>query len=894
MSGRRLQQYALGSIITVLAALICVVVPRPFDALEEVLLKAEYSLRGELRVDPAVVVLYLNNADIAGLGGWPLKRSYYALLIDALNDLGAKSIGIDIAFTEPDIHGPEYDDLLASVMRRSGNVVLGGYFGSIDADAAEQPPQSSDTLLFRFAVPAEASPHAPRGGHLMLPIRVLLDAAAGFGHTNLHSGSEIPLFIRNSSRTSIPAFAYAVLVEGTAHRVGGLSFPEGIAQLEARGVPAIQNPPDEEAFLNAAGNLSSLNMVPAVEFLKSYDLWKEGGHPPISVEAFREKIVLVGVIAEGRGPMVETPFSRQFPAIGVHATFLENALHGNFLRKGPVSLRYLLPLLIGLLCTATAAIRRTSRRVLSIAGLMILLILSSYMLFARASFLLPVVPTIFTGCIVAAGLLIQRQYLLAGRMAALEGEKKSIAEALKRNEAKLEALEAELAAAHKKKPAGSAEPLVRQIEEYESEAERLQELAADLRPAGLPQKAGARREFDGIIYNDAGPMQPIVSFIEKIADSDATVLLSGESGTGKELVARALHERSRRKRAPFVTVNCGALSETLLESELFGHERGAFTGAVREKRGRFELAGGGTIFLDEIGEISEQFQVKLLRVLQDGTFERVGGNDMKHADVRIIAATNRDLRSAVREMKFREDLYYRVNVLSVHLPPLRDRKGDIPLLVEHVLSAEASGMKCSAGVLDALECYGWKGNIRELQSVLRRAILLAGAEGRDLVRMKDLTEEIVLSARKRDDPETRILALLREKKFSHTAISDTAEDLGGLNRGTVAEYFRGCCFKTFAESQWDIQAAAQAIAGSGDASVRDRVRAKLEEYLINATEFVDRSMPLDMVKARSRSKYKNLPKRYFPSLDAVIASAYHNEWSPGATSTEESKSDRLK
>ena len=222
-------------------------------------------------------------------------------------------------------------------------------------------------------------------------------------------------------------------------------------------------------------------------------------------------------------------------------------------------------------------------------------------------------------------------------------------------------------------------------------------------------------------------MQEAVNLAERVARTDANVLLLGESGTGKEVFAQAIHAASKRTDAPFITVNCGALPETLLESELFGHERGAFTGAIRTKPGRFEIAEGGTIFLDEIGEVPHSIQVKLLRVLQDRTYVRVGGEEMRRADVRVIAATNRNLEEMIHQGKFREDLFYRLNVFPIRLVSLRERREDIPDLAEHFLKMqERAASDLSPEALEHLRAYDFPGNIRELQNLIERACILAG------------------------------------------------------------------------------------------------------------------------------------------------------------------------
>jgi transcriptional regulator with GAF, ATPase, and Fis domain len=219
-------------------------------------------------------------------------------------------------------------------------------------------------------------------------------------------------------------------------------------------------------------------------------------------------------------------------------------------------------------------------------------------------------------------------------------------------------------------------------------------------------------------------MRAIFTQILKVARTDSTVLISGESGTGKELVASSLYEHSFRRGKPFIKLNCVAIPEGLLESELFGHEKGAFTGATAQKIGKFELANEGTIFLDEIGDMPLATQAKLLRILQEKEFERVGGNQTIRVDVRFIAATNKNLMEMVRQGTFREDLYYRLNVFSVQLPPLRERKEDIPLLASQFLERVGNAVKLSAESLQVLTAYPWPGNVRELQNILERAAVL--------------------------------------------------------------------------------------------------------------------------------------------------------------------------
>jgi len=259
----------------------------------------------------------------------------------------------------------------------------------------------------------------------------------------------------------------------------------------------------------------------------------------------------------------------------------------------------------------------------------------------------------------------------------------------------------------------------------------------------LQNELKEKYSFDNII-GKSKEMMEIFSLVSKVAPTESTILISGESGTGKELIAKALHISSRRKNRSFIAINCGALPESLQESELFGHVRGAFTGAIREKRGLFQEANGGTLFLDEVGEMASSAQVKLLRFLQDGEIRRVGENVQIHINVRLIAATNQDLEKAIEEGRFREDLYYRLNVIPINLPPLRKRRDDIALLANYFLEGSAEKTKkkvtsVSPEAMRILTGWNWSGNVRELENVIERAVILTN---QNVIMQDDLPEYI--------------------------------------------------------------------------------------------------------------------------------------------------------
>jgi DNA-binding NtrC family response regulator len=280
------------------------------------------------------------------------------------------------------------------------------------------------------------------------------------------------------------------------------------------------------------------------------------------------------------------------------------------------------------------------------------------------------------------------------------------------------------------------------------------------------QRAESRSEMVG----QSAAMLEIQRLIERAGPSEKAILILGESGTGKELVARALHRHSQRADKPMVVINCAALPESLLESELFGHEKGSFTGAVAAKQGLFEVADRGTLFIDEIGELPGSLQAKLLRVLEDGSLRRIGSLQERRVNVRLLAATNRDLAKEVEAKRFREDLYYRINVMSLDLPPLRERKGDIPLLIRHFLGP---GWEIEAAAAEAMEHYYWPGNVRQLINAIERAKILADSE---IIHLKDLPKEVV--------------APKPESGFNGSIAIELTDDLASIQRSKVVEVLR--------------------------------------------------------------------------------------------------------
>lgn len=838
-----------GFLLTAIVLILVILSPSFFNDLDEWMLASWYRIRGEQPADSSLCVVYFGNEDINALGGMPIKRSYYALLIQALHDLHVAAVGIDIAFVEHEERTAEYDKTLAAVVRQAGNVVLSSYFRMVNEkrlDDEQVPPQ----VIY-------ASPEGGEffyGKDLQLPYRELLLSSAGCGHTNVIDRFQTPWFVKVKEGI-VPSFFNEMLRVARQQ-----TRDEVVLPTEAKGI----------VRPNFCGGTNSFQTMSALAFLRAFDSLKQGHRPATDLSRFSRKIVLVGIIAEGRSTTFEIPFSKNFPALLFQANLVDSALKNNWL-KTLSWLQLVMIFFVGVVITLLVGLKPELYSVFISAAFLLFFWIAGYMMFAFLSLYAPI-----SGGIILGIAIIVVQFIVHHQT--IRNELADIVSRMQEKERHLQLLEQNAQREH------SADEMLKlraEIEKYQREITYLKSRSEDLQPYSLPSTSAvqAAEEFHGIVYYSNGKMAEIVEAIKKIADHDASVLILGESGTGKELVARALHDSSRRKAQPFVAVNCGALSETLLESELFGHEKGAFTGAVKEKFGRFELANNGTIFLDEIAETSEAFQVKLLRVLQEGTFERVGGTETKKVNVRIIAATNRNIKRAVEEKKLREDLYYRLNVFTLELPPLRERRDDIVLLAHHFVAQESATMAISTTVMNIFQNYEWRGNVRELQSVIKRAVVLAKAEGRTMLRVKDLPEDVVEMSFYARDIEQQVLECLREKKFSRSSITETAEELGGINRGTVAEYFRGFCFKTFVESGWNIEKTVDSIAGGNtDEETRSKVLKKLLEYLSNAVELVEERHSSDEALSVSKPKYKNLPQKYHKYLSAVITSYCEHKW----------------
>jgi transcriptional regulator with GAF, ATPase, and Fis domain len=765
-------------------------------------------IAGERSPDSNIVIIHISKSDLDRIGPWPIKRSYYALLIKNLKKQNVNKVGLEVFLSSRLITQTIYDKLLKNEIEKSGRVVLSSLAGNVSELNGKY---YTDSLSY--------------------PSPKLLNQSFLTGHLNYlrKNGIAIPLVIDNRGNFE-KAFSYQLLGKDSE---------------------------EKSALLNFRSSWKKFNNYNLLEY---FELVQNNS---TELNYLEDKIVIIGISDPQIASTIKTIYDEQLPGVALHAFALDNLMNLSWLKTDIYFVSTILSLiiLIGFIFIQPILKRKPIYSFLFIFGMFIiitfiLLIAFNYrtgLSFFIFSFLFVVMAeTIF--------FILEKKNLLRGAL----DESEVLRRLLKTKQTELHRLQKELNIVDGSGSAG----IIEKIKTLKSDIEKLRESEEDKTKAEIPFQNDVKN-FHGIIYRSK-TIDKEVGIINRVAPENATVLITGESGTGKELVARAIHSLSNRRDNSFIAVNCTAITESLLESELFGHVKGAFTGATNDKIGKFEAADKGTIFLDEIGETSENFQVKLLRVLQSGEIEKIGSANQFYVDVRVVAATNKDLEYEVREKNFREDLYYRLNVIQIILPPLRERKEDIEILAAHFLSEEAVEMSFSKAVTKALNDYEWKGNIRELQSVVKSGAIFAKSEGRKMLQFSDLPREIVKGSK--FDFEDLVLESLRNKKFSHSSISETAKELGNVNRTMVAENFRGIVFRTLCENNFDIELSIDMITGINDHEVREKVKAKIHTFINNIendiiqTGFDD----FEEVKSVFSSKYKNLPAKFHPYLDEII------------------------
>ena len=781
------------------------IIPNSFDSF---FTSSFNKISGEREPDSSIVIIHITSQDIEQLGPWPIKRSYYALLLNKLSLLKVKKIGLEVFLSAKFVSQAVYDNVLQRAINNADNVVLSSLAGSLE---------ESDDLFITDS--------------LSFPSPKLINEQIPTGHINFirNHGIEIPLQISN--RTSKEnAFSFNLIDEKK-------DYPKKIK-------------------INFISQWTKFKNYSLVEF---FQLMQENN--PELME-LKNKIVLVGISDPQLSSVFETNYDEQLPGVALHAFALDNLLKERFIND---TFYYWSMFAFIFIVFAFVILLKSKSSVFSyyimIFPFSLLLFYLLYRLFyLELSYSFLIIPLTFVLIVDIYIKLIENRNQLEGYYNEAELFKKLLAE----KEKELSHLQNDADQSSQQ----NSGLLLEKIESLKEDIQKLKNNEND-QVAVEENEIVGEQNYLGLVFRST-EMKNVVELIKKSAPTDATILITGESGTGKELVAKAIHTMSKRKDNKFVAVNCAALTESLLESELFGHVKGAFTGAIVDKAGKFETANNGTIFLDEIGETTENFQVKLLRVLQSGEYDKVGSVNTAFTDVRVISATNKDLKQLIKEKKFREDLYYRLNVININILPLRERKEDIESIARYFCESDDKKYNLSLAALKSLNDYDWQGNVRELESVIKRAKVFCESENRGLIQLNDLPSEIVKSVKL--NFEDLVIQSLRNKKFSHSSINETARELGNVSRTLVSENFRGLSLKILVENNFDETKTILSITAEESEEVLVRVKSKLDTWLVNISKDVEtyKNLSFDEIKLKLNSKYKNLPQKFHSYLDEVI------------------------
>jgi len=862
-----LQAILLGLVATGLAAALWSAAPASLAALDWSPYDAWLRSRTAAEATSTLVLIRRDPDSDARFGTGPWDRGHLARLVTALHESDASIIGIYLAGREPSppgLGGAASDALLSEATKSAGNVIY----------------------------PLSPSTTADGGESLSDP---LAESALAVGQTLLtpdadHVIRSLPPYEQIGERT-IPAFGLA-LAGAHAERHAGTTRP---AQAAAQ----------RSILLSYAGG-GMPSAFQSVSFARVWDAI-EGGQQGQLQTWFAGKIVLL-LPEPTSGPLYPTSLGRELPASILQAHLVHTVLTGRWAQRiGPLW-QMILPVLLSSSLAWTMLRRNDWRGIGTAAGLVLAyggVVVGGLNV---AGLVLPFVIPLSAAVLVLLGTTTwshvvtgERERALEQDMMKLQQDLVAVREALVCRENAVEALEEDLDAARAaaEASAGTQAELARtaaglrtqieeartqetaarqQVEQLERELQGLRSASTVVREVNDVSLERLRRECEsfGIITQDH-QMLGLFRDLKKGAGSTLPVLLLGEPGTGKELFARAAHRLSPRAGKPFIAVNMAAISPELFESELFGHTKGSFTGATNDRRGYFELAQGGTVFLDEIGDLRLDHQSKLLRVLQDKTFYRVGATTPTTVDVRIIAATNKDLQVGVSEGWFREDLYFRLKGLVLRLPPLRDRPLDVPVLAEHCLRDTVThrghgDVRLSQDALDALRAARWNGNVRELVQCLERAAILADGPlisrtdlrlaERDAASMEDWSESGGVPPDQAGD--VAVLKCLRAHRFDMQA---TARALN-WDRSTVTQRLKGLCFEALVASRGDQDRAAQALAG--EPTLVRAVALKVMDYHGHLIKTIQEFTTPEEAIADCRRRFKNLPDRHFRSVERLI------------------------
>jgi DNA-binding NtrC family response regulator/CHASE2 domain-containing sensor protein len=882
-------------------------------------------LRAPIRVSPSLVLVTRTTETDVRFGAGPLDHALLARMITAFNRAGASVIGLDIQLERldsPGRSGAAGDAMLVEATRVAGRVVYPLPARFVAIDQAERTMPSLIHSSWPQLTPRQAPALRP-----IMPTSDALPAlhqyASGVGHilsSTAGDNRQALLFTRMGDR-AVPAFGLAlaasflqVAPENIAIRPNRIVFREARLADGRTGKITIPVHRDGQLIVN---DVSKADVFPqSYPFIQMWDAIDHGDMGQLQ-EWIGGKIVLI-LADDAHAGTGQTPLERRFSWPLFHAQLLNTILTEQWVTTSPAILTGIMALLIAGLASWLLL---SMRGWLAITGV-ILLGLGYIALAVVALWYGNVVAPLFTPlatlAVAAGGTSLwthltasHRIGLLETKMQKIQQELAVVREDLVRRESTVESLEEDLEAARaavarstgkEQEVARSAEALKIQLadatRQEESSRILLQTLEHELsglrvasaQPAGMhePEQEDLRQECErvGIVTRDPHVLN-VFRDLKKAARSSLSILILGEAGTGKELCARAVHQLSTRTANPFVAVNMAAISPELFESELFGHVRGSFTGALLDRKGYFELAHQGTLFLDEIGDLRIDHQSKLLRVLQEQSFYRVGDTKPTSVNVRVVAATNKDLHRGVIEGWFREDLYFRLKGVVLHLPSLRERPHDVRLLAERFVqqAATQSGrhdVVLSQEALATLQAHRWKGNVRELQQCVQQAVALA--EGPRITRADlRLTTDaagpprsaVNVSSHTNTAMDTSgdpaVLRALRQHDFD---MQSTARALG-WDRSTVTQRLKGMGFRALVETEGNLSKAAAALAGNG--ALTKTVELKLAEYHDHLIKTIQNFQSIDEAVIACKKRFKNLPDRHFKAVEVLITHYFNHK-----------------
>lgn len=886
-----------------------------FQAWEWKTLDFRFQLRGPIPTSPSLTLIDADDASANQYGRWPWDRTVHAEMIRLLAREKVRVAAYDILFAHP--ADPDGDRQLAAAVETAGNVIFPAAVSLPDNGNRQDAPDRPALPPLGTVIPdVPAARRFLSVGDSIAPLPPLVQAAQAIGHIAANRDRDgvvrrVPLLVRYGDRL-VPALAFQAVMVYLEVAASSLEIGRKYILLKQAKFPDrdktvdIRIPIDAKGqmLVNFAGRWEETFKHASFASVLSGDAGEEG-------EDLSGKLALVSNVLSGHD-IKPVPVEKDYPGSGIHANIINTILTRNFLKETHVSFNHSL---IVLLCLAASSIFRLRNSLLEtglLAGLLGAYAAGNIFLF-HAGHVLPLFTPLLAIVLTALLSAIYRanaEQKISGNLLdekrRMEAYLDSISRDLQRKEeelGKIQSLLSEmrqgieqdraLGKAQEEKIADlqrKHQTLVEDKQKLQTERTELKNAVLDLRvhisfdeikvEEDLRQLKEECRRF-GIITQSRLVLEAF-RILKQSAAVPSPILILGDSGTGKELFARAAHQMSPRRGKRFIAINMAAIPDGLVESELFGHTRGAFTGAFAAKKGKFCEADGGTFFLDEIGEIGREIQVKLLRVLQEKEVQPVGGTVLK-INVRIICATNKNLREEIQRERFREDLYYRLNTITITLPALRERKEDIPVLVQHFLDRyRAEYGKKIIGISDQamkqLMEYPWRGNIRELENVIQRGITLSDSE---LVREKDLGLEQEQEREPRNEPgpaevksgegDGILLDALRKNRFE---IKETASQLG-MSRNTVASRFKGICFDLLVKHQLDREKAAREIASgsSGHELVLQRISEYHDNLIRTARDFGEEEKAVQSALKRA----KNIPVQYHPAVEELVRRCFQGK-----------------